>query len=465
MTGWKWIKAWLRRKNKPASGVRSNDVLREFVYLDDVSVDSLVASVKGGTLEHITSTAGSEVQSELGAKAGSSMPVATAEVRSRLQTTTSEALQTLRRAGIQARFRELHEIVKDRRVIRPPEGSDGPSPVESITDLRSLATGADRFSWAVRVDTLCRGAIVELDIELGTEPLFHMASAMSQILDLWPADPRGVGLDEIPEVGQAREICRMISSMLGGLVPIRSRAIDYSAVDVDGETWLVHRKLLDQLPPALVARRRPIAVVAVAAEDRFWKDQRRVVFAGARYRILARLVADGTSESWTPVKMMDTFKGLVPGFSEAINDLSRKSQLPLAIPNRRPDPVAPNPGEAAKSPVSYALLLMQTYAQRLGGEADVIVDPADLEEAGLIVGVEGDLPSLENAAALLGPVTVFVEGLSKYPIDPVVVSDTRLRAYRQVEADVSTSQSTLVELPFDDTAETLLEVELVAVYW
>jgi hypothetical protein len=322
MSRWKRFKNWFRKEKKSKTPLEEE--LREFVYLDDVSIDSLVASVHGGILEQITQTTGSEVQSEVASTIGASIPVSTAEVRSRVQTTTSEGMQTLRRAGIQARFRELHQIVEHRRVLRPLDPGDVVPEVASVADVQTLAADRTGSRWAVRVGSLGRGDVVEVDVELGTESLFHLVSAMSEILDLWPEDPELVGLEQLPDVGQAQEISRMISVMLGGLVPIRSRAIDFDVVDLDREPWLVHHKVLDQLPSELTADRRPLDVVGVATEDRFWKDQRRVVFAGARYRILARLVADGTSQSWTPVKMVDTFKDLVPGFSDAIDDATRK---------------------------------------------------------------------------------------------------------------------------------------------
>lgn len=464
MSRWQRFKNWLRRKG---SETLSDEVLREFVYLDDVSVDSLVASVRGSVLEQITQTTGSEIQSEFGSTIGGSSPVSTAEVRSRMQTTTSEGSQTLRRAGIQARFRELHQIVEHRRALRPLDSSDVPPEVGSVADVRALAADKSGSRWAVRVASLGRGDVVEVDIELGTEPLFHLVSAMSQILDLWPENPDLVGLDELPDVGQAQAISKMISVMLGGLVPIRSRAIAFDVVDLDGEPWLVHHKVLDQLPSQLVADRRPLDVVGAAAEDRFWKDQRRVVFAGARYRILARLVADGTSQSWTPVKMVDTFKDFVPGFSDAIEAATHTGQELLAGPKSAaelpPEPCSAAPaGEASSSRV-----LLEAYGRLLGERVGVPVTARDLAEAGLTSDIDGDLPSVEESRVLLGPVTDYVQALTQTVVDPVVVSDTRIAARREVELD-PTVPITGAHAPAraaEALAPSLLEVEFVAIYW
>lgn len=462
MTRWQRIKNWFRRKDKAATA--PDEPLREFVYLDDVSVDSLVASVKGGVLEQITQTTGSEVQSEHGV----SIPVSTAEVRSRVQTTTSDGLQTLRRAGIQARFRELHQIVEDRRALRP-RGDDSVLPeFATVADVRSLADTDAGAQWAVPVGRLRRGDIVEVDVELGTEPLFHLVSAMSQILALWPDDPGALGLDELPDLGQAQGILKMLSVMLGGLVPIRSMAIDFDVVDLDGEPWLVHHKVLEQLPSECVMNRRPLAVVGVASEDRFWKDQRRVVFAGARYRVLARLVADGTSDAWTPVKMVDTFKAFVPGFSEALGEATREGRKLLA--GRWAAAELP-PGPTSAGPVdggSSARLLVETYGRMLGDRMSVTVTVDDLVEAGITAPIEGGgLPSLTDSAALLAPVTAFVADRSGTPVDLVVVSDTRLAAAQQVAHLTANPEAAAPASspPIKWPEPALVEVEFVAVYW
>jgi hypothetical protein len=467
LSRWERFKKRFRRTREPEPRTEiAPDALREFVYLDDVSVDSLVASVRGGVLEQITQTLGAEVQSELAGTVGASNPVVTAEVRSRLQTTSSRGLETLRRAGIQARFRELHQIVDQRRLLRPSDLAEAPPVIESVSALRELPTGQGTSAWAIRVDDLHRGGVIEVDVELGTEPLFHLASAMSQILELWPENPTLVGLDELNNAGQIQSMSMMLSRMLGGLVPIRSQALDFEAVDLEGETWLVHSAVLAQLPPEQIVSRRPLEVVGVAAEDQFWKDQRRVLFAGARYRVMARLVIDGVACSWTPVKMVDTFKDLVPGFSEAIEDATRlgKEQMGRSGPPALPATPA---SQIQSAEVNLARRLVETYGRILGEQAGLQVTDGALEAQGLTDGVTGDLPALGQARVLLDPVTEYVQGLIDTELDPEVVSNARLEAHRSLvditpsAADGSATQPSHLQ----EREPALLEVEFVAVYW
>lgn len=461
MSRWRRFRALFRKKKKGEA--LPVEVLREFIYLDDVSVDSLVASIRGSILDQITQTTGSEVLSELGSTLGASSPAISAEVRSRLQTTTSEGLQTLRRAGIQARFRELHQIVEHRRVIRPT-GSGVPPVVSSVEEIKALDADATGSRWALPVSDLQRGDVVEVDVELATEPLFHMVSAMTQILDLWPENPDLVGLEPIPAMGQIQAISKMLSVMLGGLVPIRSRSIDFDAVRLDGEPWLVHHRILDQLPSEGVEDRRPLEIVGVAAEDRFWKDQRRVVFAGARYRILARLVGDGTSATWTPVKMVDAFKDFVPGFAEAIDDATRQGQQLLSGSSSPVELSVATYSDLPPGETSPSRRLVDAYARLLGNRVGLSVAPSDLDSAGLTV-VDTDLPSVEETREFLAPVTDYVQARSGNSIDPVIISDTRLAARREVQQDRHAPGPGESAHSDRATVPSLLEVEFVAVYW
>jgi len=68
---------------------------------------------------------------------------------------------------------------------------------------------------------------------------------------------------------------------------------------------------LEQLGDAVVDVRR-LQVVAVAEADLFWRDIRRVLFSGARYTVLARVSRDNIQTEWTPVKLVELLKDVVP---------------------------------------------------------------------------------------------------------------------------------------------------------
>jgi hypothetical protein len=424
--------------------------LREFVYLDDVSVDSLVQSVRAGTLDQVTESTNNELQSEIEGTIGASNLITSAEFKSRLQSTITDGSQRLRRVGIQARFGELHTIVWSRRVMRPTEDEPVPQ-IDSISTLKALADGPTGNSiWAVPVAALSRGDVIEVDVELGSEPLFHMVEAMHQMLELWPEDPQMVGLDELPDQGQAQAMSQMISAMLGGLVPIRSRALHFEVATLNGEAWLVNPAILDQLPPSEVQDRRPLNVVGAASQEKFWKDRRRVVFAGARYRVLARLVLDGTVDGWSPVKMVDTFKDFAPGFADGLNAATRQGELLL----QGKDPSVP----VLEATGLDAHQVVERFATELNERFGSTVTSAELSQGGMAPQVGTRVTSLEAARPMLDAVSEFVSETGG-ALDPQALSDARLAAYQQV------SESSRSQRAMQAQAPALVEVEFIAIYW
>jgi hypothetical protein len=423
--------------------------LREFVYLDDVSVDSLVQSVRHGTLDQITETHLDELQAELEGKVGATNLVTSAEVRSRVHSTMSDSSQALRRVGIQARFGELHRIVRSRRALRPADDEAVPQ-VNTAAQLRELANRPGEGAiWAVPASALQRGKVIELDVELGSEPLFHMVEAMHQVLELWPEDPQTVGLDSLPDQGQAQAMSQMISVLLGGLVPVRSRALHFEVATVDGETWLVHPSILDGLPATEVIERRPVDIVGAAAHERFWKDRRRVVFAGARYRVMARLVMDGVTEDWAPVKMVDTFKGFAPGFSEGIDAATRQGQALL----EGRDPAAAVLDATGVDAAQVIEHFTQELAARFGSTGTV----DHLREAGVYPAPGTRIDSLAFARPVLDPIAAHLLRDVADP-DVQVLSEARLAAYQSAQAARAND-------PDDERPPALIEVEFIAIYW
>ncbi len=65
--------------------------------------------------------------------------------------------------------------------------------------------------------------------------------------------------------------------------------MDYEVVHIEGREWIVHRRLLDQLAGTERPAARPLYVVGVAEQGLFWKDLSRVLFSGARFRVLVRV--------------------------------------------------------------------------------------------------------------------------------------------------------------------------------
>ena len=92
------IKGWFRNRNRARS--MSSEPLREFVYLDEVSVYSLLASRKHGIATQFTESQTASLNSEL----GSSLNIGFAGLGSKLdgktQSSQSQASQVIRKATV-----------------------------------------------------------------------------------------------------------------------------------------------------------------------------------------------------------------------------------------------------------------------------------------------------------------------------------------------------------------------------
>jgi hypothetical protein len=322
--------------------------------------------------------------------------------------------------------------------------------VGTAAQLRGLANSPEGSIWAVPASALRRGKVIELDVELGSEPLFHMVEAMHQILELWPEDPQTVGLDFLPNQGQAQAMSQMISVLLGGLVPIRSRALHFEVASIDGETWLVHPSILDGLPAMEVIDRRPLDVVGAATQERFWKDRRRVVFAGARYRVMARLVVDGVTETWAPVKMVDTIKGFAPGFSEGIDAATRQGQALL----EGRDPSAAVPDANGVDAAAVVERFTTELTARFGSTGTV----DHLREAGVHPAAGTRIESLASARPVLDPIAAHLLADVADP-DVHVLSEARLAAYQAALEAARANDGD------EESQPALIEVEFIAIYW
>jgi hypothetical protein len=392
MTLRQWYRNWrLRRRWRKASW-NENEPLREFVYLDDVSVYSLVASQVGMIVTELTETQATSLQSDVSGSVSATAGFAKAEVGSRLQASETQGSQVLRKAIIQTTFKQLRDQLyrsdRDGRslALRPIGSYQPPAWIRSVGDLERAAIEGAGSDWIIDPERLRRGQLVELEVRLEAEPIFHASAVIAGVLDFVQDDPAVFGVQNPAELTQIRAITRMLEKLLVGLVPLRGRAVDYEVVELQGKEWLVHRAMLDHLsdPPSHV---RPLYLVGVAEQALFCKDVRRVLFSGSSYCILARLARDKLQRSWTPVKLVEVLRDVIPEFAAIVDSTSRDFLTTLRTP------VTSDPPDSGTSRFREILV---TYASLLADRVGVSVSDQELEEAGLL-----DAPTATEAREML----------------------------------------------------------------
>jgi hypothetical protein len=291
--------------------------LREFVYLDEVSVFSLISSRLGPVATEFIATESSSLTEKLAGATGVSAGVLKSEINSRSESTQTQGTQVLRKATVQATFKELYRHEEGGFLLRPL--TDAPPDLRDARDVNAALERCREDRWATPASDLARGKLTEIEVKLDAEDIFRVGAVMGSFLELFQEAPELLGPEVREQLQQGLSVNAVINKLLAGLIPVRGQATDYVTVRTSDQEWVVHRMVLRQLGDDVMAQVRALDVVAVAEASLFWKDIRRVLFSASRYSVLCRINRDGLHDGWTPVKLADVVRGLAPAAAEQIS--------------------------------------------------------------------------------------------------------------------------------------------------
>lgn len=295
----------------PLPHPKAPEPLREFVYLDEVSLQSLLASQKGAVTDQISSESTEATEAELNTNLKAVVPlVVESELGSRLLSQSANSKQVSRKATVQSLFRELHELSK-LRLISTVGPTDEVSPLNSLDGLENVETK----STVLEVGKLTRGALVEMRVVLTADPIFTLKTLITEFSEMMGEAPEIFsGTDGLEGFDQAGPVNIILEKFLTGLIPIRCRALDHVVISHNSKDFIVHVDVVKNLN----IETRPLDVVGVTDEALYWRDIRRILFSDAAFTVLARVGRDGTHKSWNPVKLSQIFKGIAPNIVDDI---------------------------------------------------------------------------------------------------------------------------------------------------
>ena len=323
------FRRWSRRVKQRFRKKASPGPLREFVYLDEVSVHSLLASRKGGITAEFTESQSSSSSSELGSSLGTGIPGISAGLSARMQATNAQGSQVLRRAVVQTHFKELYEMEREALLMKVADYGSPPC-ISSMSDLVTQSTPPNKEPWIVDPRQLGRGALIEVAVEIEADPIFRMATLVSTFDELIADNACLFGRDVVAQLPEVRAVAKLLESLLTGLVPIQGRLLDYDCVSFAGHELLVHRSIVDQISRHDDIDIRPAFVVGVAQRDLFWKDLRRVLFSKGHYTAFCRVETNGLSDRWSPVKLADVLSGITDALDEVLQNFREIAQQAMA---------------------------------------------------------------------------------------------------------------------------------------
>jgi hypothetical protein len=434
---------WWRRR------ATHDDKLREFVYLDEVSVYSLLASRSDGFIE-LDKTLSESVSKRRGlsARIGGGGKDLGAEVRSHLEDTTSSGSQVVKKSIIQTAFKQLLERESASLVIS--EGYQR-TKLPKIASERDLSRVRDQ-SHVIPVSRLQRGGLLELEVELDTERLFQASRVVATLFEFFERIPELFPLDPASRSAGA-QIRSLFDQLLHDLVPIEARVVNYELVKGESDRFLVSTELLESDGWRLGLNQQSVYVVGVAEEKHFWRDLRRVLFSRSRYHIMARLGRDGIQARWQPAKVVEMLDRVIPQVDDQIRLLGES--FLEGVKEGADQEGVDRPRERSRKLEQFAVLL----AEKNG----CAWEQTDSMESGLAARSDPDPNDIEAQREASRPIVTHLESKTGKNLDPEVTSEVRAEIF----LDPGMDGDLVVEQEHDrrDPELALLDCEIVAIYW
>jgi hypothetical protein len=313
---WFYISPWRWKRKKSLSHTLNEPLsrppIREFVYLDEISLKSLLVSQQGTLLTETTINESIVEQAEMSNKLVLAPKNVGFEMGSRYQATGTAGSQTLRKSVAQSQFKELLELENLQILFSDTSKAPKAKSVNNLTDEANRQ--------ALSAGRLRRGELIEVEVELSADPIYRFSATMSELSDLAEKYPEMVGAPGAADVlGQMGPVNRVLQQLLVGLVPIRARCTNLSAVEIDGEAYVIRTEAATAVDHPLI----PIDVVGVTELHHFWKDARRVLFSGSKFKMLCRVSKDGLQDSWNAVKGAEVLSEILPTFPAMLEKVGR----------------------------------------------------------------------------------------------------------------------------------------------
>ncbi|MFE3264580.1 hypothetical protein [Streptomyces sp. NPDC059215] len=441
--------------------LQERNQLREFVYLDEVSVTSLVSSRKGAVPSEITDKLTDAVRTSVSSNTEASSKVLKSGVGSVLESTRTQDRQVLRKATIQATFKDLYEEEWDAMAMRTVTSSSNTPQVSEIRNMlaRPEASAREMPRWIVGQEQLTRGSLVEVEVELQADSVFQVSAFVSSFLDMFAGNSELAGQIDRQEADGVREFNGILEKLMVGLVPIKCRLINYEAVEVGGKEYLVNRELLGALPTGQRPQGISTYLVGVTEQDLFWKDIRRILFSKAQVRILCRLNQAGVRSSWTAVKLADMIGSIVPGFAQQFN-----SFVTDVLHAMTSDSSVQAPQDAAR------IETLVTYGHLLAQEGTITLTDEDRSELRRIANENAHLltSTIPESRPAFQRIAQYMEDRYGFLADPDKAHDLRMQARSHAGLNGALSIQPVItsglRVP-TNREERFLDAEIIAIYW
>lgn len=269
------------------------DDLREFIYLDEISVRSLLASTGEGGI--VSETVDEQMRrSRSGGSVGGSVSGGSASLNSQISSEHEKQetkIETRNYDLIQSKFTKLYksEVVEKKLSLNQiPEKDEAPD---------------EKFS-SLAVSELDRGDVIELRVNVEANLLFRLYQTIDYFAD---------SFDEQID-SDTEEILDLIETSLGNQIPVIGEAVDYRVVDGD-EKEIKRCTDLDEEEEDDI---EDLKVVTLLNLDSLWVDPIQSLFSEDGFVVYCR-VEDVDIDSWYPLKVTRAIDSISESAAQEIN--------------------------------------------------------------------------------------------------------------------------------------------------
>lgn len=444
-----------RYRRRRLRSLRALDPLREFAYIDDTSLYSLMASRVGALPAEYTDTRTAGWKRSGGLKLSFDSLPGNIEPTGTLERTTGTSSQVVRKSSLQAVFRDFY-YREEELLETVPSFSSGRTrqakrpTVARLEDLRSAAEIDN--PWVIPVRRLRRGSLVEFRVVLSVDDVFRLTTVAESLSRIVGGAPSLFDVDSPGSFTEVDAIVGVFQKLMVDLIPLRSRIVDYGHfVDEDGERYLVHRDVQNGLSPLVL---ESVDLVGVVEPKLFWKDIRRCLFSAQEYAVFARIETPDIVDRWIPIKLAESLRDAVPTLNE---DLTEGVQTVLLELSKHVQSQGPVVGDERREAA------LVKFVEELGLDA---TDPKVIEARVRVLESGRDWSDVTSRRA------DFAEAVADWDLGEVDISAARRRALESAGFDLaaggfnagpSTGISSL--MTEDGAVPRLLEAEIVAIYW
>lgn len=436
----------------------SKNPLREFVYLDEISIYSLFSSRVGAIATDFTEARSKNFQLDSNVLLGTSeKSIPKKEAKAGAMFNYGQNTQILRKASVQSTFKEFYDFQKDTLLlIKEFE----PTNTKFKNPLELLKSDISHNQNALYVNDISRGDLLELEVQLDAEHIYKFNTIFEILNDLISEDSNIIPNAQSKQIEEFREISGILSQLLSGIVPIKCKVLNYSLLNFKSQKYIIHN---DFIKDSSQINLEEFNIVGVVDQKLFWKDLRHVLFDNDKYTILCRITKPNISNSWTSVKSMSILQEIAPEISQMVqsnsNNVFKQSfSNPSSNNNQNNEQ---NLTESFKNMLfSFANEILKKFDLSLNGhQIEILME--------LIETKKHYFNNHSNKLIAFKEVYYFLESsFDSINLDPNQLVELREYAY-SLHSDIDQTQP---ENKDDDTIsnineENYLECEIIAIYW